>query len=77
MDLLPMAVLIQMTANVNRDTKARSYPFELEEVLGWLGIAPEAEPAPPPAPATPEELRAKLGLLAEMYPKPNGQQDGG
>lgn len=78
MDVLPMALLIQMTANIHRDTQQRFQPFELDEVLEWLGVMPEPEPpAPPPAPATPEELRAKLGLLAQMYPPPNGQQPEG
>lgn len=78
MAVVPMALLIQMTANIHRDTQQRFQPFELEEVLGWLGVMPEPEsPVPPPAPATPDELRAKFGLLAQMYPPPNGQQQEG
>ena len=73
-----MAMLIQLTANIHRDTQQRFQPFELDEVLGWLGYPPEPEVlAPPPAPATPDELRAKLGLLAQMYPPSNGQQQEG
>jgi hypothetical protein len=72
LDVLPMAILLQMTANINRDSQVRPYPFELDEVLSWLGYGPEAvAPAPPPAPPTPEELRDKLGLLAQLYPPPN------
>jgi hypothetical protein len=79
MDALPMAVLLQMTANIHRDSKSRPYPFELDEVLGWLGYPPEpVSPAPTPAPPTPDELRERLQLLAQMYPQPNGQpQEGG
>lgn len=74
LEVLPMAVLIHMTANMNRDPKQRPQPFGMDEVLGWMGIAPEPDPPPPPAPPSPDELRAKLGMLAQMFPKANGQQ---
>ena len=79
MDVLPLAVLVQMTANINRDSQQRLQPFEIEEVLGWLGIPAEemAPPSPPPSRPSPDELREKLALLAQMYPKPNGQCEGG
>lgn len=69
-----MAVLIQMTANINRDSKQRPQPFEIEEVLGWLGF-PEEPVAPPPPPSA-EELRDRLRLFAQFYPSENGLQEG-
>lgn len=73
-EVLPLAVLVQMTANINRNTEQRFQPFELEEVLGWLGFPPEAE-APPPEPPRPttEELREKLAMLQNIFPAHNGQ----
>lgn len=69
-----MALLVQMTANVHRDSKQRLQPFDLEEVLGWMGIVPEPERRDPaPAPPTTETLREKLRLAALVFPKSNGQ----
>ena len=67
MDTLPLAVLVQMTANINRDTEQRFQPFELSEVMDWFGLPDEvAPPPPPPSPASPEELRERFRLLAQM-----------
>lgn len=70
-----MALLVHMTANIHRDPQQRLQPFELDEVLGWMGIVPvpdRREPAP--APPSPEELREKLRLASLVFPRTNGQE---
>lgn len=74
-ETLPIAMLIQMTANIHRDEKVRPAAFGLDEVLSWLGYPPEAEPqTPPPAPPTVQELREKLQQAAALFPRQNGQE---
>jgi hypothetical protein len=66
-------MLIQVLLNVNRDSKVRPYPFELDEVMQALGHAPEsAEPAPPPSV---EELHQKFAALSQLFPASNGMRD--
>lgn len=69
-DAVPVALLVQVLCNVHRDSQQRLQPFELDEVLGWMGMTAEREPPPPPA--TAEELREKLRLAAQVFPRQNG-----
>lgn len=72
-----MALLIQLTANINRDSQQRAQPFELAEVLGWLGH--ELPPPAPPPQRSPEELTATVELLHSLYSQAqgaNGRMDG-
>lgn len=70
---LPVAMLIQVMCNVNRDSKTRPQPFDLDEILSWLGYPPEPA-AQPPEPASPEALREKLRMAALVFSKSNGQE---
>lgn len=70
-----MAMLIQVLCNVHRDSQQRLQPFELGEVLAWLGYPPEADPpTPPPAPPPVEELREKLRMASEAFSRSNGSE---
>jgi hypothetical protein len=64
-------MLIQVMFNVNRDSKIRPYPFELEEILQALGHA--VEPVEPPPPPSVEVLHQKFAALGQMFPASNGQ----
>lgn len=65
------ALAAWLLANINRDTEHRSQPFDLEEVVEWLGYAssyvrqdePEEEPDPPPA----AKLLQQVELLNQLY----------
>lgn len=74
LEALPVAMMIQVLCNVHRDPKQRPQPFEVTEVLSWLGFAPEdaAPEAEPPRPTT-EDLRQKLEALRDFFPSGNGQ----
>ena len=59
-----------LLANINRDTKTKSEPFSLDEVVSWLGYAsqyvkrqPEAEPTP----ATVDDLRGRLDIVHMLH----------
>lgn len=67
----PVAMLIQVMLNVNRDTKTRPYPFELDEILQALGHT--VEPVEPPPPPSVEELHQKMATLSQLFPARNGQ----
>jgi hypothetical protein len=73
---MPLALLIQLTLNINRDSEQRRQPFELSEVLEWLGhrLPP---PEPPPQPNA-EELVQRMELLHGLYSQAqsNGMSDG-
>jgi hypothetical protein len=60
-----MAMLIQMLLNIHRDSEHRPQPFELHEILQWLGHTMPA-PAPPPR-KTAEELTQAIELLHGFY----------
>ena len=71
-----------IVANVNRDDKKKPDPFTLDEVVQWLGYGqPRAAHVPPPAaPATPEELKERLGIVSMLHRGlygENGQPDEG
>jgi hypothetical protein len=68
-----MALLIQLTANLNRDPDQQREPWTIEEVLGWLG---HAVPDAPPVPPEQAQVQAKLAMLAEYYNshRENGQR---
>lgn len=76
-EAVPMAMLIQVLVNVHRDSEQRPQPFELSEVLQWLGFAPEPE-APQPEPPKPsmEELLERTKMLHQVYTQ-NGQSQEG
>lgn len=57
------ALAAYVLANVNRDTETRTEPWELQEVVAWLGHGFE-KPATPP---TPDELLERIRVLQAMY----------
>lgn len=63
---VPMAMLIQVLLNVNRDTEQRREPFGVDEVLEWLGFPDEERPAPP-ARRTIEEMDRQISMMHAMY----------
>ena len=65
-----------LLANINRDSETRPQPFDLDEVVAWLGHGfqpPEMPPTPPVQP-TGEELLERVQMLHQFYT--NGQHGG-
>lgn len=59
-----------LLTNINRDTKAKSEPFSLEEVTSWLGYAGhyvKPSPAPEPEPPTVDELKNRINVVHWLH----------
>lgn len=65
--------------NVHRDTDQRRDPFSLEEVVAWLchGFQQGPRPAPAAAPATPEELKQRIGIVHTLHQGLYGENGSG
>lgn len=53
-------------ANAHRDSTKKPEPFNLEDVVAWLGT-PYARPAPVPKRPTMDEVKQNLGILGLFH----------